>query len=225
MAPTPYPKIGTKAWIALRSRAASSPSTKFTPEFVVALMGMANPNSALTNTVGPMRRLGLIDEDGALTERGNKWRLDESHADACQEILDDIYPEEFGVLVDDDGRPDLGKVKAWLKQTGLGEANAQQMANTYVMVARKQPPEPPVKDSGKAKRKAPSGTDTAEASPKAKTAEGTHAVAAHEPVAPPARSDGGPTVHLDIQIHIPADATPDQIDQIFASMARHLYAK
>ena len=35
----------------------------------------------------------------------------------------------------------------------------------------------------------------------------------------------GPNVHLDIQIHIPAEATAEQIDQIFASMARHLYNK
>jgi glycine cleavage system regulatory protein len=33
----------------------------------------------------------------------------------------------------------------------------------------------------------------------------------------------GPNVHLDIQIHIPADASVEQIDQIFESMARHLY--
>ncbi|MBI4200389.1 MAG: DUF5343 domain-containing protein [Chloroflexi bacterium] len=32
-----------------------------------------------------------------------------------------------------------------------------------------------------------------------------------------------PTVHIDIQIHIDSSASPEQIDQIFASMARHLY--
>ncbi len=34
-----------------------------------------------------------------------------------------------------------------------------------------------------------------------------------------------PDVHLDIQIHIPADATSEQIDRIFASMAKHLYGR
>ena len=34
-----------------------------------------------------------------------------------------------------------------------------------------------------------------------------------------------PTLHIDIQIHISADAKPEQIDQIFASMAKHLYNK
>jgi hypothetical protein len=32
-----------------------------------------------------------------------------------------------------------------------------------------------------------------------------------------------PPVHIDFQIHIPPEATPEQIDQIFASMRRHLY--
>lgn len=34
-----------------------------------------------------------------------------------------------------------------------------------------------------------------------------------------------PTVHIDIQLHIPATATAEQIDQIFASMAKHLYGR
>lgn len=32
-----------------------------------------------------------------------------------------------------------------------------------------------------------------------------------------------PSLHIDIQIHIAADASLDQIDQIFASMSKHLY--
>jgi hypothetical protein len=36
---------------------------------------------------------------------------------------------------------------------------------------------------------------------------------------------GAPSVHIDIQIHIAPEANSDQIDQIFASMAKHLYKK
>ena len=32
-----------------------------------------------------------------------------------------------------------------------------------------------------------------------------------------------PSVHIDFQIHISPETTPEQIDQIFASMRRHLY--
>ena len=34
-----------------------------------------------------------------------------------------------------------------------------------------------------------------------------------------------PSVHIDVQIHIDSSATAEQIDQIFRSMARHLYAR
>jgi len=33
----------------------------------------------------------------------------------------------------------------------------------------------------------------------------------------------GPEVNINLQIHISADASPDQIDQIFMSMSKHLY--
>ncbi len=34
-----------------------------------------------------------------------------------------------------------------------------------------------------------------------------------------------PTVHIDVNIHIDSSASPEQIDQIFASMGRHLYGR
>ncbi len=39
---------------------------------------------------------------------------------------------------------------------------------------------------------------------------------------PLALSGALPSIHIDIQIHISPDAKPDQIDQIFASIAKHL---
>ncbi|MFN3160904.1 MAG: DUF5343 domain-containing protein [Rubinisphaera brasiliensis] len=37
--------------------------------------------------------------------------------------------------------------------------------------------------------------------------------------------EGGPEVHIDIQIHISSEASAEQIDQMFASMAKHLYGR
>lgn len=45
------------------------------------------------------------------------------------------------------------------------------------------------------------------------------------PIATPTVMNADPTVHLDIQIHIDSTASSDQIEQIFASMAKHLYGK
>lgn len=38
-------------------------------------------------------------------------------------------------------------------------------------------------------------------------------------------SPNSPALHLDVQVHIDASASPEQIEQIFASMARHLYGR
>jgi hypothetical protein len=39
------------------------------------------------------------------------------------------------------------------------------------------------------------------------------------------RTPAEPTVHIDINIHIDSSASSEQIDQVFASMARHLYGR
>jgi hypothetical protein len=105
-----YPKIPLKAWRELRVKANSAPTTKFTPEVVSALMTMASPESAASNVVRPLRRVGLIDSDGQLTSRGHKWRLDASYPEACQEILDEVYPPDLLALTDDSGSPDPQRV-------------------------------------------------------------------------------------------------------------------
>lgn len=38
-------------------------------------------------------------------------------------------------------------------------------------------------------------------------------------------TNNGPGLHIDIQIHISPESTPEQIDKIFESMAKHLYGR
>ena len=39
------------------------------------------------------------------------------------------------------------------------------------------------------------------------------------------KEDKSPSIHIDLQIHISPDASPDQIDKIFESISKHLYGK
>lgn len=222
-----YPKMPAKAWSVLRARAAAAPSVKLNPANVAALLGMASPDSARDNVVTHLRRMGLVDDDGALTQRGHKWRIDSSYGDACQEILDAVYPDDLNILTDSTGKPDPQKVKTWFDHQGFGDSNARQMANTYAMIANKALPDPAT-DNPKAPVQKPVKAPATKKSAAVPTNDGqahdtlTHSVAP-QPAASP--SHGGPNLHLDIQIHIPADAGPEQIDQIFASMAKHLYGR
>ncbi|MFD1506802.1 hypothetical protein FE374_07190 [Georgenia yuyongxinii] len=222
-----YPKVPAKAWKVLRARASAAPSTKFTPATVAALLDMSGPRSAQDNVVSPLKKLGLLEEDGTLTERGNKWRIDSTYADACQEILDEVYPGDLAALTTPAGEPDKARIATWLQHKGFGGSNAASMAATYALIADKSPTEPPTggdsKKNGprKASRKAPI---TGDGSPKQPHASMVDVPDATGPV-PPAGQGTQPVVHLDIQIHIPATADGEQIDQIFASMAKHLYQR
>jgi hypothetical protein len=63
-------------------------------------------------------------------------------------------------------------------------------------------------------------------SQKSKQASAAPQVRVAEVNGPPPRSTGStenPSLHIDLQIHISPEATPDQIEKIFESMAKHLY--
>lgn len=148
-APAVYPKLGVKPWRTLRSRAASAPSTKFTPTYVATALGLANPESATNNVVRPLQQLSLIDDQGSLTERGNKWRIDSSYREACQEILDNVYPAELASFTDAAGAPDRTQLTSWFQHQKFGESNARQMAATYAMIAERQVPQAREADQNK----------------------------------------------------------------------------
>jgi hypothetical protein len=224
MATPSYPKLGSAAWRTLRERAAAAPSTKFTAATVAAILSMGSPQSAAANIVGPMQRLGLIDNDGTLTALGNKWRVDASYGEACQEILDEIYPPELASFTDANGGPDRSQVTTWFQHKGFGGSNSRQMAATYVMIAEKNAPGGPAAEPKKTTRSAPARKAAQRAAKLSVDGEG--APKPSRPPQPPGNQPAvGPNIHLDIQIHIPADASVEQIDQIFASMAKHLYQK
>jgi hypothetical protein len=220
-----YPKIGTAAWRTLRARAVAAPTSKFNPGAVAVILGHDSPTSAATNVVSPMQKLGLIDDNGNLTDRGHKWRSNDSYAEACQEILDEVYPADLAGFTTTNGAPDRAMVTKWFQQQKFGDSNARQMAATYVMIAEKKVPEPPSDKEAKAKKQAPGTAVKAGrlASRSAAPSAREDAATTPAPLPQTASSVVRPDIHLDFQIHIAADAKPEVIEQIFASMAKHLY--
>lgn len=216
---TTYPKLGGTAWRTLRARVAQAPSTKLTPATVATIMNLSSLESAGTNIVSPMQKLGLIDENGTLTERGNKWRNDATYGEACQAILDEVYPPELAAFTTADGSSDKAMVTKWFRHRNFGESNARQIAATYVLIAERKVPEAIDKEA-KPKAKKQQATRTAFESHKPLMASEAATPALPSQAAQPVVR---PAIHLDFQIHIAADSSPELIDQIFASMAKHLY--
>ncbi len=220
-----YPKIVANSWFILRDRAQNSPSAKITPEIVQAMFDMATPASARDNVVSHLRKVGIVDDEGNLTERGNLWRNDDTYAEACRQIIDEFYPHELESL------GDQAALERWFSGQGFGASNARAMTRTYRLLAEATIPDelPTISDGTKgstkaAARRAPAKVPTADPAPPPSTQpQATNGATkpAHSADAPISQ----PSLQMNLQIHLPPDATAEQIDMIFASMAKHLYGQ
>lgn len=216
-----YPILPLANWWALRNRFKQSIPTTVSPGFVGTVLNIKE-KSAQTNIIPHLVSMGIIDQDGKPLERANKWRDDQHYPEVCQEILTEVYPNE---LLEALPGPTLDRadVKRWFaRNTGLGEVAVGRMAAFYELLVTADP------SGGQATTTKKSATQKTTKKPLERVAVSSPAKPKpSETVKPTAiqgeKSVAQPTIHLDIQIHISPDATAEQIDLIFASMAKHLY--
>jgi hypothetical protein len=211
-----FPKMPSKNWWDLRRRFQKSVPRVVDRDYVQSVLGLQSEKAA-GNILAPLKALGLIDSEGKPTDLAHDWRSDDAYSTACKKIFDALYPS---ALIDafPAPNPDSDGVRRWFaRNAGVGDAAAQQMTQMYLLLAKADlaMEEAPVA--------APVGNRVRPA--KATTAPRLQKVGATRPTQPPKPTHAdGPPVHVDIQIHIGSDASSDQIDAIFASMAKHLYS-
>lgn len=221
-----FPRIARGAWFALRDKLKQRVPAEISSGYVGTSLGM-EPASAASNVLPALRTFGLIDDKGRPTDRAYDWRDDAKYPEVCNDILEEIYPQELRDLFHGP-EVDVAALKNWfLREARVGDAAATKFAITYQMLLEadleKAKAAPPLKGSN--------GPKPAKAA-KAASAKKSAAPAATQQDAPPppAHRDGGhpptrsisPKLHIDIQIHISPDSTSDQIDKIFESMSKHL---
>jgi hypothetical protein len=117
---------------------------------------------------------------------------------------------------------DRDAVERWFAHhTGVGENAARRMAALYCVLAEadasKQGQDKPVKGNK------PTQPRTRES--KQQKSDTANQVGNSNPPPPPPPPPAAPGVHINLEIHISADATADQIDLIFAAMAKHIYKR
>lgn len=207
-----YPVIPAKHWWTLRELFQQSIPTTVTPGYLATALGMLE-RSAKTNIIPSLVMMGIIAQEGKPTKRATRWRDDTEYPEVCREIRSELYPQE---LLDSIPGPSVDRVavERWFaSRTGVGQVGARRFAVIYQLLTTAALP---------AKR------DTSPSPPRHKRPVKPKAKASvpEEPTAkekePLVFSGTVPSIHIDIQIHISPDAQPDQIDQIFASMAKHL---
>jgi hypothetical protein len=219
-----YPRIPTKNWWDLRRRFRQSPPRQVDVSYLQTVLRLSE--GAAKNLLPSLRVVGLIDDSGQPTQRAMEWRDDDRYANVCEEIREQTYPRS---LLDalPPPNPDRDQVERWFaRETGTGEAAAKKMAAFYLLLceadtsAAERAPERPTREQAQQRPRRRS----AETPPRQRGA----AVTTETPLAPTPSSISRPdfpAVHIDINVHIDADASPQQIDQLFESMARHLYGR
>jgi len=219
-----YPTISEKAWWIIRDKFKASLPSSISPTYVKSLLSMASDNSANSNIITPMKRLGLVDEENKPTSLANQWRIDDTYGKACEAILKAVYPQELLDLFPNE-LVDRNSARTWFMSKGVGQGAADKMIALFILLK-----EGKVKDkkaSPAKKTNAPTSTKETKKATNTRTKTDIRAKSiVVEPTVPNAAPvSNRPNLHIDLQIHISPESTPEQIECIFASMAKHLYGE
>lgn len=211
-----YPMISEKNWWTIREKFKASLPAIATPNYVKTLLTLSSDSSANSNVITPMRRIGLLDEENKPTALANDWRLDNKYKEVCSSIIKNVYPTELLDLFPD-SNVDRASARNWFMSQGVGQGAADKMVALFMLLKSGE-----IKDKNIATPKKSGKAVSKIAKPQApsKSKEDSEP---SDPVVKPKPHGNRPNLHIDLQIHISPESTPEQIEAIFASMAKHLY--
>lgn len=208
-----YPQIPSTVWWGLRNVLKRSPNATIDEKYLGVQLSVQEV--AAKQYVAELKRVGLLTDEGKATPLAAKWRHDETYWTAVQELMKAAYPESLLQLAPP-GEADRQKVISWFERDGLGIGTANNKAATYFLMSSPTP--------GEAPARAATGERPKVASTKSKQPEKA------PPSTPPQdrKSEQKPSsqmlpLNINMQIHISADATSEQIESIFSAMRRYLY--
>ena len=214
-----YPMISSANWWKIRDKFQATLPTKVTASYLVSLLNLKDNSSATSNALSPMKTLGLVNQDGEPTDLAQAWRLDDSYEDACNEMLKSVYPKELLELLPEK-EIDKSVAESWFMREGVGKAAAQKMTRLFALLKEADLSKRTTKSSS---TKSPKGKDRHN---NIVNSEKKQEMSKAENISVPqadSRPQKEPSMHIDLQIHISPNSTPEQIEAIFSSMAKHLY--
>jgi hypothetical protein len=224
-----FPMLPGAHWWVLRDKFKQSIPGVVTDSYLAAALNM-QVRSARGNVLPYLRDIGLIDSDNKTQELAKAWRDDSQYANVCKQIRERIYPDELRSAATNSSK-DRAIIERWFfNHTGAGASAIQRMTQFYLILLdadlKKKPQDKGSKPNNVKKKmtEKPSEGIKREKShptqPTASIADNTSSGTLNA-----GGASGFPGVSINLQIHISSDATPDQIDKIFESMAKHIYKK
>jgi hypothetical protein len=210
-----FPQIPSTVWWGIRGILQRTPNATIDERFLGIHLGVQE--AAARQYLTELKRVGLLTDEGKATPVAGRWRHDETYWPAVQEILKGVYPS--GLLqVAPPGEADRGRVVSWFTREGLGSGTAGNKAATYLLIGSRTPNEAPGRASVSQKATSDSPRPQKPKAPKERPP-----VQKVQPANSQERRFDALPLNINVQIHISADATTEQIESIFGAMRRYLY--
>lgn len=222
-----FPMLPGAHWWALREKFKQSIPGVVTESYLSATLNM-QAISARNNVLPYLKVIGLINEENKIQELAKAWRDDTQYAIVCKQIREKIYPEDL-LSAAHDPVTDRPTIERWFSNnTGAGKSAVSRMTQFYLILLEANVKKKSEARESKSKETKKRSKPVKNSSLKHKDAsESRDQYTIEEPSSPNTRDiyTAVPGVSINLQIHISADSTPDQIDKIFESMAKHIYKK
>jgi len=213
-----YPYFPSRNWWDLRRRFQVTMPGRVDASYLQTVLDVGEGHAK--NLLPQMRTIGMIDETGRTTELANQWRDDETYEEACKAIVERVYSRELTDALPPPN-PDQKATERWFSRTmGVGQSMATKLAAFYRLVLSGD-----VTDQQTDRRAREQNADgqkraTVKRQPAQSRRKRPEPAVGRTPAEKPRQA---PSLHIDVQVHIPPDATAEQIDTIFEAMAKHLY--
>jgi hypothetical protein len=204
-----YPQVPSTVWWGVRGILQNKPSATIDAKLLSINLGVQE--AAASAYVKQLQNLKVLDGDGKATATALKWRLDSDYAEAASALLEMNYPDTLRDTLPP-APENREKIVQWFMYDGLGRGAAGNKASTYLLIGS---PTPNGADVGvKAKPAKSKSTDVSkkEAAPNKPKPGSNSAPQAQQKVDP---VGNGIPLNLNMQIHISADASNEQIEQVF----------
>jgi hypothetical protein len=213
-----FPQIPATVWWGVRAILNRTPTAVFDERFMAIQLNVQEV--AARQYIAELTSVGILNEDKKATPLALDWRLDSHYHDAVEKLLKTVYPKALlDIAPHEEG--DRQKATSFFMREGLGQGAAGNKAATYFMIGSPTPNESPVKGQEKS---TPAGKAATVQQKSKSTYRQTTATPPRGANGKDSGSDGIP-LNVNVQIHISADATSDQIEAIFSAMRRYLYDK
>ncbi len=212
-----YPQVPSTVWWGVRGILQSKPSVTIDAKLLAVSLGVQD--AAATAYVKQLQNLKIIDTDGKATPIALKWRLDAEYPDAVAELLKLNYPDSLRDHLAP-AAENREKIVQWFMYDGLGKGAAGNKAATYLLIGTENPNGSDQTSKSKQLKAKPSATSS-KTPTKIKESEKKDEIQQGD-AAGNLLSQSIP-LNLNMQIHISAEATNEQIEQVFKAMRKYLY--